>query len=471
MRRWSLRSRLALTAVALTALGLLAANGAGLLMFRSYLVGQVDDRLDQMTSGLGGVRPEQLMLVQRVWSELGAERVGAIDLRGFQLYLVQEDGSRRLLPPDETTPGPELPAPGLLRDRAAQRPFTVPGTDGEGSWRVRVSGLSDGYLMVGALSSAEADRTFLRLLTIDLIVMACALAAVGLLARATVGVGLRPLSRMEDTAERIAAGDHAQRVADTDPRTEPGRLGRAVNHMLTRLEEEIGARTASEEQMRRFLADASHELRTPLTTIRGFAELARWGGPPDEALARIEAEATRMGVLVDDLLLLARLDERREVERAPVDLLALTAELVGDLHLRHPERRVGLNSADDAALAAVIVAGDELRLRQVVRNLLDNAVRHTPPEASINVVVGRDAGGDAVVEVIDTGPGVAARDAPFVFDRLYRADRARSSDGGSGLGLAIASAIARAHGGALELAGTPGGGATFRLVLPVPSEL
>ena len=470
MRRWSLRSRLALTAVALTALGLLAANGAGLLMFRSYLVGQVDDRLDQMTSGLGGVRPEQLMLVQRVWSELGAERVGAMDLRGFQLYLVQEGGSRRLLPPDGTVPGPELPAPGLLRDRAAQRPFTVPGTDGEGSWRVRVSGLSDGYLMVGALSSAEADRTFLRLLTIDLIVMACALAAVGLLARATVGVGLRPLSRMEDTAERIAAGDHAQRVADTDPRTEPGRLGRAVNHMLTRLEEEIGARTASEEQMRRFLADASHELRTPLTTIRGFAELARWGGSAEEALARIEAEATRMGVLVDDLLLLARLDERREVRRAPVDLLALTAELVGDLHLRHPERRVGLNGRD-TGLEAVVVAGDELRLRQVVGNLLDNAVRHTPPEARIDVVVGRSTGGEAVVEVSDTGPGVAGEDAPFVFDRLYRADRARSSDGGSGLGLAIASAIVRAHGGVLELDGTPGGGATFRMVLPVPSEL
>ena len=472
MRRWSLRSRLALTAVALTALGLLAANGAGILLFRSYLVGQVDDRLDQTASGLADVRLEQIMLVQQIRNELGAARVGSVDPREFQLSLVGEEGVRQIIPSDASAPKPELPSRSALRDRASQGPFTVAGADG-GSWRVRVIGPSGGLLMVVASSLDEVDRAMLRLLMIDLVVMACVLAAVGLLARTTVGVGLRPLSRMASTAGEIAAGDYARRVAYADPHTEPGRLGQAVNLMLARLEEEIGARTASEERMRRFLADASHELRTPLTSIRGFAELARWGGSADESLARIEAEATRMGVLVDDLLLLARLDEQRGVERAPVDLLALAAELVGDLHVRHPGRRIGLTGRGpgQAPLDAVVVEGDGLRLRQVVGNLLNNAVRHTSSEASIDVVVGRDTNGKAVVEVIDTGPGVADEDAPRVFDRLYRADRSRPSDGGSGLGLAIASAIVQAHGGVLELDGTPGGGATFRVVLPIPSDL
>ncbi|ROO86704.1 two-component system OmpR family sensor kinase [Actinocorallia herbida] len=472
--RWSLRSRLALTAAVLTACGLLAANGAGLFLLRSHLIAQVDERLGTMTSSVTSVTPQQIERLREILVELAPVRLsaGALDPQEFQLYFLAEEGARRILPPDDAEAGPDLPGRTALAGRAGDGPFTVSGTSG-GSWRVEVMTLPGGFLALGASSLAEADTTFQRMLLINLVVMVGVLGALGLVARLVVGVGLRPLSRMEAVAAQIAAGDYARRVADADPHSEPGRLGRAINTMLDRVESEIGARKASEESMRRFLADASHELRTPLTSIRGFAELARWGGSADAALAKVEAEAARMGVLVDDLLLLARMDERRRLELAPVDLLALAAELVRDVHMRHPSRKVRLAGLDQdrAYFEPVLVRGDELRLRQIVGNLLDNAVRHTPEDASVTVRVGSARPGRAVVEVADTGPGVAPADAPHIFERFYRADRARSADGGTGLGLAIASVLTQAHEGRLELGETPGGGATFRLLLPIPSGL
>ncbi|GAA3202387.1 HAMP domain-containing sensor histidine kinase [Actinocorallia longicatena] len=466
--RWSLRSRLALVTAVLAALGLVVADGVGLALYRAYLVGQVDERVSRIGSGMSDVSPEVLARLRGIVDQIGPARVPGIDTDEFRLYAVTPEGAHGLLASGR--PGPDLPSRERLAGHAGKGPFTVPGVDGGADWRVQVGrGGTGDVLLVGASSLRQVESIFQRLVAIDVAVLLVALAALSLLARMLVGIGLRPLSRMEETAGQIAAGDYSRRVADVDPHTEPGRLGRAVNVMLGRVESEINARKASEERMRRFLADASHELRTPLTSVRGFAELAQRGGPAAESLARIEAEAERMGLLVDDLLLLARLDEQRPLESAPVDLLELAADLVRDVHAQG--RLVTLSGLDpDSELfEPVIVPGDGPRLRQVVANLLDNAVRHTPAEASIALRIGSTVR-EALIEVADTGPGIAPEDAPHVFERLYRADRSRSAEG-SGLGLSIAAAITEAHGGRVELAGTPGGGATFRVFLPVPSSL
>jgi two-component system OmpR family sensor kinase len=288
---------------------------------------------------------------------------------------------------------------------------------------------------------------------------------------------LRPLAEVEATAAGIAAGDLSRRVPERDPRTEVGRLGRALNGMLTQIESAFMARSsseaaarASEERMRRFVADASHELRTPLTSIRGFAELYRQGAVRDPAevarlLRRVEDEAARMGLLVDDLLLLARLDQQRPLERRPVDLLAVATDAVADARAVAPDRHVSLRVVGDRA---PVVAGDEPRLRQVVGNLVTNALTHTPPGTPVAVIVGTE-GSSAVLDVTDEGPGLAHDDAQRVFERFYRADAARSrSSGGTGLGLSIVAALVAAHGGTVRLDTAPGAGAAFRVRLPLP---
>jgi two-component system OmpR family sensor kinase len=249
-----------------------------------------------------------------------------------------------------------------------------------------------------------------------------------------------------------------------------GRLARTLNAMLDRLQAAFEERRASEARLRRFVADASHELQTPLTSVRGYAELFRRGAArdPDDldmAMARIEAEATRMGVLVDDLLTLARLDQGRELRREPVDLVPLARDLVHDARVVDPGRPIDLE-----ADGSVVVAGDDPALRQVLGNLIANARVHTPPGTPVTVRVrARDA--MAVVEVADRGPGLAPEHAERVFERFFRADpsRARAS-GGTGLGLSIVAAVAEAHGGSAEVDSAPGRGATFRIVLPLAGE-
>ncbi|CAL9657038.1 sensor histidine kinase [Streptomyces sp. enrichment culture] len=491
-RHWTLRSRLAVVAASLTAAALLVANGAGLVLLRTYLVDRVDrqlatgkfedlsqNRLEQLKSGaLSGSAALSGQIAQRLSGDT-------------RVYTVGSDGKASELLPDGTAqPGPDLPGRAQLLDRVDDAPFTVPGENDTSDWRMYVSRTTDGDELVVAASSLESvDATYERLLLIDVGVAIAVLALLGAAAAILVRMGLRPLTQMESTAIAIASGDFSRRVEAADQHTEPGRLGEAMNAMLVRVEDEITARRASEQQLRRVLADASHELRTPLTSIRGFAELARRGGDGTDALRRIEAEATRMGVLVEDLLLLARLDEQREVQQRPVDLLELCADVVRDLHARSPQRAVRLTAlADDGALIEpVMVRGDALRLRQVIGNLLANADRHTSAEARIAVRLGTDvpdarrpvvaAVGDgpqsglqaAVVEVTDSGAGVPAEHAPHVFERLYRADATRAAGGGSGLGLSIAAALVAGHGGRLELAScAPGCGATFRVLLPLP---
>jgi two-component system OmpR family sensor kinase len=300
----------------------------------------------------------------------------------------------------------------------------------------------------------------------------------------------RPLVEVEETAAAIAAGDLSRRIPEHPATTEVGRLTASLNGMLSRIESAFRAQEASEARTRRFAADASHELRTPLVSIRGFAELYRQGAvPPDEVprtMERIEDEAKRMGSLVEDLLLLARLDEQRPGRKEPVDLAVLAGDAVHDARGLDSERRVRLVGLGGAGPAPAIVTGDEDRLRQVVANLVANAVRHTPAGTPVEVAVGITGGGDgiphlpetsgphapaprtAVLEVRDHGPGLSPEQAERVFERFYRVDssRRRGTGGGSGLGLSIVSAVVAAHAGSVTVVPTPGGGATFRVMLP-----
>jgi len=309
-----------------------------------------------------------------------------------------------------------------------------------------------------------------RLWLVDAVTGAVVLSALVLLALLIVRLGLRPLERMGATAEAIAAGDLSQRVSPATPRTEIGRLGLALNSMLAQIESAFAERTRSEQRLRRFIGDASHELRTPLTSIRGYAELLRRGAqrsPEDAELARrrIEEEATRMGVLVDDMLLLARLDQGRPLDREPVDLRAIVRDARADALAVAPDRPVSV-----AAPEPVVVTGDDMRLRQVVGNLVRNAVVHTPPGTPIEIGVAR-RDGRAVVRVADHGPGLPADVAARVFEPFFRGDPGRSRDrGGSGLGLSIVAAVVAAHRGSVRVAQTPGGGATFEVELPLTAN-
>jgi two-component system OmpR family sensor kinase len=282
-----------------------------------------------------------------------------------------------------------------------------------------------------------------------------------------VRVGLRPLDRMADTAARIAGGRLDERVADDDARTETGRLGRALNAMLDRLERAFREREASEQRLRTFLADASHELRTPLASMRGYAELFRIGAarePADveKAMRRIEEESRRMGVLLDGMLALARLDEVAAVAHDDVDLAALTRDAVDDARAAAPDRPISA-SAD----GAVVVRGDADRLRQVLANLLRNALDHTPPATPVEVGL-TSADGKARLEVRDHGPGLPVDDSAALFERFWRAEGGRERGrGGAGLGLAIVAAIAEAHGGRVTAQNAPGGGAAFVVSLPL----
>jgi two-component system OmpR family sensor kinase len=284
---------------------------------------------------------------------------------------------------------------------------------------------------------------------------------------------------VEKTAAAIAAGDLSRRVDIDNPHTELGRLGSSLNAMLAHIETAFAARTASEARMRRFAADASHELRTPLVTIRGFSELYRHGAlATDEdvatAMGRIESEAKRMGSMVEDLLLLARLDEQRPLQQKPVDLQLIAHDAVVDTQASDRTRPISLTGLDGGPAVPAPVLGDEAKLRQVVGNLVGNALRYTPDGTPIELAVGirtTAAGPRAVIEVRDHGAGISEDEAAKVFERFYRADTSRTREtGGSGLGLAIVAAIVGSHGGSVRVATTDGGGATLVVSLPVRHE-
>jgi two-component system, OmpR family, sensor kinase len=465
--RTPLRVRLVLALVALVAVGLVVTGFTATTQLKGYLVAQVDHDLP----GAGGPRGAP-----------GDFGDGAPSDRSRQEWVVvaTTTGARA------TAASPIVGSPPRITKsqiaHAGSTPFTVRSV-GEGSdWRVLVQPAEfrgTNYLFVRAISLSDVDNTVHRLIVIEWLVGLVVLVLLGGAGYVVVRRSLRPLVEVEHTAAAIAAGDLTQRVPETDPHTEVGRLSQALNGMLVQIESafraqeasEVAAR-ASEDKMRRFVADASHELRTPLTSIRGFAELYRQGAAPKpedvaRVMRRVEDSAAQMGVLVDDLLLLARLDQQRPLERAPVDIVALAAEAVNDAQAVAPDRAIDL---DVAAGDAAVVLGDELRLRQVLGNLVSNALSHTPPGTPVHVQVAVRAG-EVHLSVRDRGPGLAPEDASRIFERFFRADASRTrAAGGTGLGLSIVAALVAAHGGQVGVDTAPGQGATFWVRLPQDRE-
>lgn len=340
-------------------------------------------------------------------------------------------------------------------------------------WRaVSVQG-PNGELTTVAIDLSDIQSTVRSLAWSQVAIGTAVLVILGVAGYWVVHRSLRPLVEVEKTAAAIAAGQLDRRVPERDPRTEVGRLSLALNGMLAQIQsamassgESAEAARTSEERMRRFITDASHELRTPLTTIRGFAELYRQGAARDVEMlmSRIESESRRMGLLVDDLLLLARLDAQRPLEQRRVDLLLLATDAVHDAQSIAPKRTIAVEVFDGPGTPEVL--GDEARLRQVLGNLMANALQHTPDTARIAVRVGT-ANDDAVIEVVDEGPGMTPEDAQRVFERFYRTDSSRTrTSGGTGLGLSIVDSLVCAHGGRVTVRTAPGQGCCFSVSLP-----
>lgn len=465
----SLRARLIAVLLVLAAGGLLVAGAITYAEQRSFLLTRLDQSARTAIPAVGRELEDQA-------DGFDHHRPGPGDGPGMSLpsgtYAQQRDADGRAIPGGEAVnigfgteapPGPDLPErvePGHY--------YSVGAVRGGGRYRVFASAaFGGGGVTVIALPMNSTTQQLHRLLLVLGLVIAGVLAALAVASLFLVRIGLRPLDRIAATADAIAAGDLSRRVSPATERTEVGRLGLALNAMLARLERAFAAQQASEDRLRRFLADASHELRTPLASIRGYAELFRIGAArkPEEtekAMVRIEQESARMGVLVEDLLTLARLDELREPVRAEVDLAALTRDAVDDARAIAPDRTIGVEANGSAVLSA-----DAHQLRQVLGNLLRNALVHTPAGTPIDVAVGRD-GGTVRLEVRDHGPGLPTDDTGVLFERFWRAEAGRErGKGGAGLGLAIVAGIVAAHEGRVEAGNAPDGGARFVVHLPI----
>ena len=474
----SLRARLLVGLVALVVIGLGAAASVTYEEQRSFLLTRVnqqvaDSRLP-VSVALGLLRPH-VSGAKRVPSGAGS-RPAPATFQTSGTYGVLLDASGKVLETRSFTYGEAAPSPPALPSnlpisqfRSPRfRLFTVDSKSGSGlRYRAAAFSMSGGRVLVIAVPLTEVDQTLQRLILVEVLVGAGVILALVALGWVVIRLGLRPLERMGRVATEIAHGDLTRRVTPDNQRTEVGRLGASLNQMLGQIEQAFADRGESEDRLRHFLSDASHELRTPLASIRGYAEVFRLGAAtePEElerVMARIEAEATRMGVLVENLLLLARLDELPELRLVPVDLRELAEHAAQDMRAVAPQREVRL-TADDG----VRVLADPEQLRQVLANLTRNAVIHTPAETAIEISLRRE-GDQAVLEVRDHGPGLPAGVGDGVFDRFWRAEGGRSrGPGGSGLGLAIVKAIVETHHGVVHARNAPDGGAVFRVTLPI----
>ena len=483
-----LRTKLIVLVLSLLTVAIGLIGVASTMAMRRYLTEHIDDQLKEDAN----IRAEN-RVIQTPGLASGGSGPGY-----FVAFGPAGDGT---VPwPDDIDPSkrhiyPDFPDDlASLADRAGD-PFTVSSGDGGAHWRVKVTKLSGGRLIVIAMSTKEMDKSLQQLMWINVYGGISVLLFAATIGTELIRRSFRPLSAMERTAGKIAEGDLTQRVPDPEegapyPRTEVGSLARSLNSMLSQIEVAFTAQAASEadarkseDRMRRFVADASHELRTPLTTIRGFAELYRQGAvtTPEKVaqlVKRIEDEAARMGLLVEDLLLLARLDRERPLRHQPVELRVLAVEAVQAARVIAADRQIDLVTAPDAG--QLVVNGDDARLRQIIGNLMSNAMAHTPAGTPIKLTLRAEPGqpgetGWAVIEVTDHGPGLDPEQRERVFERFYRADtaRTRKADGSmsTGLGLAIVAALVAAHEGAVEVDSRPGEGATFRVRLPLGDEV
>ncbi len=484
--RPTLRRRLTLTAVGLLAVVVTVIGVTSTLALRASLLQQVDDRLVAAAARAGSATQTQPTDPvdtpatsdhdadnRPPWFEGPGQDVGTVNVvtsGQVRSGYIASDGTYQPLTSTQLATLLTVPTDGTI----------VPVSLGTlGSYRA-VAGTSDEGTVITAIPTASAESTVRRYIAVELVVAFVGLALAAAAANILVRRGLRPLTEVAATATRVSElpldkGEVSldERVPDADPATEVGQVGAALNRMLGHVERALTAREESEQHVRRFVADASHELRTPLASIRGYTELVRRSEEPlpdgvGQALARVEAEAVRMTALVEDMLLLARLDAGRDLEHDTVDLAQLAVDAVADAHAAGPDHvwQLDLEAADEAAdEPATLVVGDDHRLRQVLANLLANARVHTPAGSRIEVGVRRE-GDDVVVHVRDDGPGVPPDLRERLFERFARGDASRNhASGSTGLGLAIANAVVHAHHGTLTCASRPGR-TVFTVTLP-----
>ncbi|HEV2030212.1 MAG TPA: HAMP domain-containing sensor histidine kinase [Candidatus Dormibacteraeota bacterium] len=471
----SLRGRLLVGVISLVAVGLLVSDVVTYLTLQSSLLSRIDEQLKSQSTvdtartallnfpichGRGpgsGTNFEPGTITELIGSD--GKIVAAC---GVQSFGAPASNAAPVLPKSLPNAGTDSPA----------SPLTVAGTGGVSQYRMTdwPENSFGGQFVVFAIPLTPVQSTLSQLLLLETVIGLGVLGATALLALLIIRIGLRPLQKMGGVAADIAAGDLTRRVDPATPKTEIGRLGLALNGMLSQIEAAFAERTESNNRLRRFIADASHELRTPLTSIRGYSEMLRRGAgesPTDAELARrrIEEESVRMSTLVDDMLLIARLDQGRPLERKPVDLQAIAADTAADARAVAPTREITMT-----APGPVVVEGDDLRLRQVLGNLVRNALVHTPQSTAIEISVSTvDSVGR--MSVTDHGPGLRPDEMERIFEPFFRADPSRSRDsGGAGLGLSIVNAVVTAHGGHVSVKETTGGGATFEVELPLAAE-
>lgn len=469
----SLRTQLVVVTSVLIALAIAVTSLVAISALRAQMVHQLDEEMKASSSSLvSSIGTSQT----RQDGAVGSYRVYILDQRGNVLYSVA--GADQQAENEPVLTGWDSEKVKKYHETGT----TVNSRTGSNDWRIMpislessTNGQASSMVIALPLKQTNQVVALVGVLTFafGLATLAAAIAMTWVIVTRT----FEPLARVEQTAAKIAAGDLSQRIEDYNPSNEIGNLAISLNTMLAQIESSFNAQAKSEAKMRRFVGDASHELRTPLVSIRGYSELYRQGAlPNDEAVAtamgRIESESKRMGQLVEDLLTLARIDERRESKLAPFNLFHLAVDASNDAYATSPDREVSLvGLTDDVAPTSAPVIGDESRMRQVVANLLTNAMRYTPAGTPLEIAVGvrEDVPGYplSVIEVRDHGPGIHGEDRERVFERFYRTDTSRSRDtGGTGLGLSIVAAILEQHDGSVHIEETSGGGATFVISLP-----
>jgi two-component system OmpR family sensor kinase len=485
LSQWSLRSRLTIGIVLLSAIGFMAIFFGTSAALKGYLVNQIDDQLMSVAGGTS-VRLDRGAAIQR---ENDEDEIHEGNRHGRENSTISPQPLQRipttlsvtLLDPNGVIKGSlggDL-ATSQIADyvagftnsdalSVASEPFNIDAT-GSDFRALAIVLPTTGDTLIVAQSLEEIDKTQSRLLNLFFLVGALVLLLIAIASRYVIKIGMRPLENVERTAEQIASGDLSARLPDTKPNTEVGRLVTSLNTMLTRIEESFTARSESEGRLRRFVADASHELRTPLTAIRGFAELHRQGAVKEgsetkDLIARIERESVRMSSLVEDLLTLARLDQGPKMEIKPVNLTEVISDAVASARAAGPDHPITFEESDE-----IFALGDSNRIHQVVANLLANARVHTPAGTAIKVAISQGEK-EVLVSVSDNGPGLSDNDREKIFERFYRVDASRQrSNGadGSGLGLSIVDAVMRAHGGHVSVDSKLGNGATFTLHFPL----